>query len=492
MKSRKSLLVSLGLVSIILASYTLFMVDGLAQKGSLYRPLTSFDFTVLSGCLFALPVLLFRLFGLKAIYGLLLAKGLLLVAIVDYFVPTDECGHFAYIEHINQTGQVPTVRAPVPTSILSMEEHIYPRPPQRDPSHRGLASIIYQAVHPPIYYLIASGICRLTPGDLIQQFYVLRILGVVALVGFTILLLRFFKEWNPKPSTLDEQILFFVITLFLLIPGLQFRMATVSNIHLTVILCGVFYYVIFRMDQSQTVLTWKQAILFGLLTGTIIMTQFFNVFLVGIGILFLWIRKSFRQIPWYLLSIALVSLPWLLFNYSQYGHLTGWKAIYSLMADAVNPSRTAYGINHVLDQLGPRFFQIFWNPEETKIMRFVSGIATAYLSAVVCIVILSSGISQWRSYRADKKLPIFESLCLLGIGLNFVLLIYLSITEDMPTILGRFMYLSLWPLIFLTFRFFSTRASQTLPFLYAGVLCTAFLVTNTLFSILEKNLPPLP
>src|SRR3989338_8343186 len=90
----------LGLASALLAIALYRMIHHMQTVKAYDEPCKSVDFMMMVGCLAVIGVLLYRLMGVKAIHGLLLIGGICFLAIPSYFSPTDECGHFAYIEHV--------------------------------------------------------------------------------------------------------------------------------------------------------------------------------------------------------------------------------------------------------------------------------------------------------------------------------------------------------------------------------------------------------
>ncbi len=291
----------------------------------------------------------------------------------------------------------------------------------------------------------------------------------------------------------DDPFLFFsILCAFTLTPGLLMRTVTVGNLQLTLVLCALFYHRLLVWDRSTRPITSSDAAWWGFLTGCIIVTHYFNVTLIVVGVVFLLLRKAYRAIPIYLFLSVVIPLPWFAFNYFHYGSLTGWKFVYSPMMDIVNPDRTPYSVSTVLDQLVPRFFHIFWNPQESKRMILLSDLASKYLSGMTCFAVLGIGVWQLKKLVKKESWQSLDILCVLGVILNFLLLVYMSLANSVPCVMGRYLYLSLWPLIFLTYRFF-----VVLPALYRRaiggslIICAAMLTTNFLAQVMVEQLKPL-
>jgi len=484
----------LGTVCLFLSGYLFLVMDGLVETGIRHKPFSLSDFLVIVGCVACITLLLYRLCGIRAIYGLLSAGGLFFAIGQAYFVP-DEGQHFAYIEHIATKHRLPTVRDFVPNTVYAMEEHIYPKPSSRDPSkfdpsRLALGAFIYEAMHPPLYYLAASAVYLITPGDLIAKLYVLRVVGVLTLIGFAWVMVRSYRK-NTESGVIpaDDFLFFGVLCLFTLTPGILLSSAIIRNLALTLVLCGLFYHRLACLQTLSRQLKSSDAAILGVITGCAIATHFFNATLLAVGTMFLLLRRSHRLVPAYLLCAVAVPAPWFVFNWLQYGSLTGWKLVHPLMMDILNPDRTPYEISTVLDQLGPSFFHFFWNAEPTKRMALLSDLCSKYLSVLVCMAVLGIGVGQlWKMARREPWQPL-DALCVLGISLNAGLLFYISMTDWVPTVFGRHMYLSVWPLAFLTHRFLSNLpVFQRRAFIFSLILCAAMLWTNFAVQIVAAQL----
>jgi len=484
----------LALASALLA-VALYRVIHYMQVAKVYdEPCKSADLMMLVGGLVLIFILVHRLVGIMAVHGLLLIGGTCFLAIPSYFSPTDECCHFAYIEHVVSRHRLPTVRDPMSNTVFSLEEHIYPKPSTRDQSKRGLAGYIYQAVHPPLYYLVAGAVCMITPSDWIARIFILRGLGLLALMTSVLIMTR--SYWNTVLHKIvpEDRFLFFsILCIFVLTPGILRRMTTISNLHLALPLCALFYHQLFRQECLSTEMTAPRAAMLGVLTGCILATHFFNITLIAVGVLFLLLHGKRRLAPVYLACSAAMVLPWLVFNYLRYGSLTGWKTVAPMMLGVVNPTNAQYDGSRVLQQLDTKFFHMFWNPEEIKQSLFLSDMTGKYLSGLVTVAVLACLIHQIRKLVAKDFSQRLDLLCLLGIGLNFGLLVYVSVSESVPTVLGRYMYFSLWPLIFLTYRFLvAMPVFERRCFAFSLIVSAAMLWTNFFVLIMRNQLIPLP
>jgi hypothetical protein len=432
------------------------------------------------------------MFGVRAAFGCIFIAGTFSALGLKYFSPIDEQCHFAYTEHLLKYQKLPNVKDPMPAVVYAMEEKVYPESPRRDHRHRGLASYMYQAVHPPLYYIGSALLSKLFPGDHIQRLYFLRFVGLFALLLLVAMLHRTY-HWGIASKVFPSHPFQWsvIIAAFAMNPGILTRMTTVSNLHLALILNGCFYAWILRSEwksalngqQDSRVAEWpaRNIFLFGILTGLTVLTHPFNITLAGVGLYYLFQKRMGKGIPYFLIGIIIIISPWFISNGLIYGHSTGYPLISSMMQNAVNPTHTLYGFQQIMDQLYPKFFRIFWNPEEAKINFILSNVATQYLSGLLCILLVASITKCYYAWRGLKIYPLSHQIFLLGIGLNFSLLVYLSLAESVPCVLGRYLYLSLWPLVLLSYATLSELTAAFRKILSFTILLSAVMIWVNFF-----------
>lgn len=445
--------VPLVLFGLGLSLFLAWVVDEQMNQIASLRAINSWQTLWMAVLVSGLALSAYRWAGINAIYGILAAAGGYWIVLLGYFSPVDECCHFAYIDHVMIHRALPRVGDFMPNEIFAMEEHIYPKPSTCHPETRGLAGTIYQAVHPPLYHTAAAFLCSLLPGNLVFKLYLLKFLGLGALLGFAALLLHGYRFQTTAGGLRAEDALFFSILFVICFsPGLMVRMVTLSNLHLALVLCGLFYAFIQKYEDRVRIMTPRLVLLFGLLTGAINLTHFFNLTLVGVGCLFFALRGDRRWIPTYLLGTLVVTGPWLAWNFLEYGHLTGWTALKPMMMDAVNRTRMPYGLTQWVDQISPRLVQWFWNPEECRQMQALSTTCTQTLGGLGAMAYAVGVWRVWSLWKAERRVWISETCGLVGLGLNVLLLGYITLTESVPTVLGRYLFYSLWPIVFLLYR----------------------------------------
>ena len=147
----------------------------------------------------------------------------------------------------------------------------------------------------------------ITPGDWPARIFLLRGLGLLALMTSVLIMTR--SYWNivlHKVVPEDCFLFYSILCVFALTPGILLRMTTISNLHLALPLCALFYHQLFRQECLGTEMTTRRVALLGVLTGCILATHFFNITLVVVGVFSLLFREGKRMAPLYLLCSAAV------------------------------------------------------------------------------------------------------------------------------------------------------------------------------------------
>ncbi len=438
--------------ALFLSGFGWKLMEGIQGVGVSHRPFQETDFAVMVSFITLLSIILHRILGMKALPIFVLMGGFYLILVVPYFALVDESSHFAYIHHISTQFSIPTVQEPTQPLVLALGEHAYPSPPKRVASQMGLGGCIYEAMHPPLYYLIMSAMDILVPIHPVAKIYLLRFCGLLAFLGVVRMLLKIHSFTQDSSIGAHPILLYAVLGLYTLTPGILLRMCTISNFHLSLVLCVLFYLWIYKAISSETDLSRNWIVGLGLITGAAIATQFFNLTLIGVGTFFLLVKKRVKSLPlFWLLSISPIT-PWLIFNYHHYGHLTGWRLIYDRMVAIVNPEHIPYTFSTVVGQIPFRFFYLFWNAEESRQNWFCTQEASVFLSLLLIGAVTTSLVRRLWNRSLRDPCSLVEWISILGILLNFLLQFQISLQESVPAVLGRFMYPSLAPLILLTYR----------------------------------------
>jgi len=479
MKARRWSWLGLLVTALFLGAYLWFMVDRYLQPGSHQRPFNTLDFAILTVCFSLLLILLYRTLKWGGLFVGMAAGGLHLIAVVPYFALVDESAHFAYVHEVATHHRIPTVDQPTPDVILALGEHVYPHAPRRVAKELGLAGCMYEAMHPPLYYLCASLIYLALPFSPIVKIYALRLAGLFLFLTVLALLLRLRPILQAGGK--DDFLFYTILAAFTLTPGILLRMCTVSNFHLSFLFCVLFFSMLYRaiMEQKEPTLAWAAG--FGLITGAAIGTHFFNLFLAVIGALFLASRHQIKRIPLYGAGCGVFIAPWLAFNFHHYHQMTGWKIVYDRMLDIVNPQRQPYTLRMVVDQIPHRFFYFFWNAEESRQDWFLTRGAVFFLSVLLALAAGMAFIRGIRALRSKDALTEVERFSILAIALNFGLLVHISLSQSVPALLGRYLFSSLPACIFLVHRLLSPAPPRVRTVLAILILVSAAMIWNDLW-----------
>lgn len=252
----------------------------------------------------------------KASFVSILAAYLLAGALFAINTPAwqapDEPAHFNYVRQVVENGCCPRIKAgdwqgeyhQLLTTVKFAPEHL-----------EDLHTIQYEDHHPPLYYLLASIVFKLSGGDLTM----LRLLSV-ALGAFTVILSCFIsRRLFPR----QPQIALAVMALVAFLPQHLAMMSAVNNDALAEAIVAVGLLWILRCLQGEDIPTWQLGIIAGLALLCKI-TIYFLALLFPLAILLRW-RKSESPIATLLRDLAifaavalLIGGGWWLRNISVY------------------------------------------------------------------------------------------------------------------------------------------------------------------------------
>ncbi|HEX5925314.1 MAG TPA: glycosyltransferase family 39 protein [Baekduia sp.] len=136
----------------------------------------------------------------------------------------DERQHYVNVQAIAEDGRYPLQADLVSTEVQAITDRTYPRPSPNDPRSQGLAGRSYEAVQPPLYYLLAAP-AFLAPVDHRDKVIVLRLFDLVVLMATLALAAALCREvlgprWHAGYAAVLATVLW---------PGVLVRMITISN-----------------------------------------------------------------------------------------------------------------------------------------------------------------------------------------------------------------------------------------------------------------------
>lgn len=179
----------------------------------------------------------------------------------------------------------------------------------------------YEAIQPPLYYLISAAVYRLTPGSALDRVYAVRILSAILASLNVLIAYRIARRISPKSRILQIG----APASFVLLQGYMFNLSQVTNDALAAPMGGLMILLMVRAIQDN--FERRDAMLVGFALGLALLTKsvlwsmpfvMTIVFLRQFGL-----RKAFRYLKWIAGISGVVFVPWLIRNLFVYGDATG-------------------------------------------------------------------------------------------------------------------------------------------------------------------------
>lgn len=399
-----------------------------------------------------------------------------------YYSPIDEEAHFDYILHIVNEGKLPTLFDQINVERL------------KELNGAGFSGndFQYEAVHPPLYYLISALIILPFKGHIELSFVVLRLFGVVLILGSLFFVIKAYGEMVRKKLVQDNKILFYsiVITLFVN-PGFMTRMITLSNEQLVVFLATILFYMIIKFNINS--MTIRQLMALSVLTSATVLTKFTSIFILGVVFMGLVIYRKWRYALCYLLIFLIIMSPWLIYNYSLYGAFTGTSLHVQFVHSILNPNHLHLGFDYIFESIS-RLLSTFWNPQEVSSILIDPSYFLMTLLNTVLVGSIAFGV--WKNIdfkillKKDfvKSINALVAIFTLSIILNVLVLAYGTYTQSVDVMLGRYLYINILPLSFLLFYFITKMFNARYQIKVASIMLflSCCLAVNTI-SILFQN-----
>lgn len=282
------------------------------------------------------------------------------------FSPADEEAHFSYVQQIAQHGSLPILgRSPTSPQGLAIHEGTYPRPATRTYSLKELGGLDYEALQPPLYYVVAVPAFDLT-SNYVDKVYSLRVFDVMLLLASVVCVGRL-----ARVVLGDRWMVGWAFALvFLALPGVVVRFVTVSNLALAVPLAILF--------ATELWVGWerhsgRRLTLAGLVLGLAILTQLELLFLIPVFAVVIVaealrrrrarfvrapgaarsprppLRKVMAPLAVAVAVPVLLTAPWFLFNEVHYHMLTAGPIAIAEQTPAVNPHHLHFSLRHLPD-----------------------------------------------------------------------------------------------------------------------------------------------
>lgn len=295
--------------------------------------------------------------SLTIVLGFWIAGALYAIYTPAWQLP-DEPAHYNYIRQVAEAGCCPLIESgDWPSDYLAQLTGARFAPELLSQ----LESIQYEDHHPPLYYLLASLVYRLTNGDLIS----LRLFSVA--LGAGLVFLSYLISRRALPS--QPQVALGVMALIAFLPQHLHMLSAVNNDALAELLVGLVLLWLLRYLDGEKAPIWQ----LGLLVGLALLTKLTVYFLALLAPLAIWLkwRKSgeaarslLRSLAAFILIAGFIGNVWWLRNISVYGFpdFLGLAAHDRVVAD--QPRTADYISEHggdvYLAQMLGTTFKSFW------------------------------------------------------------------------------------------------------------------------------------
>lgn len=169
-----------------------------------------------------------RLFSLRALIAMQIIAIVVLGGVTalrfHIWAEIDERQHYVNVQAIAEDGRYPLQSDLVSTEVQAITDRTYPRPSPNNPRSQGLAGRSYEAVQPPLYYLLAAP-AFLAPVDHRNKVIVVRLFDLALLMVALALAAALCREvlgpqWRAGYAAVLATVLW---------PGVLVRMITISN-----------------------------------------------------------------------------------------------------------------------------------------------------------------------------------------------------------------------------------------------------------------------
>ena len=272
-----------------------------------------------------LALVLRRPRGLRALVAVQLAALVVLgagAANRHYVFSGDERPHFDYVQTLVEERRIPRPTDLTSPESLAIQQGSWPRPYPGPTEPLGLSARSFEAIQPPLFYLVAAPAFAI-PVDHLAKVRVLRLLDLALVLLALWLLWRLARRVGPERAALPAFALAMTVVLW---PGVVVRGVTISNTPLELVVVTAFLAVLWQADRAPG---RRPLALAALLLGLCLLTKLSLQYLVPLFALVL-ARRVRRDRTWRSAAVAvgllvlplLVLGPWLALNVVRYGSPT--------------------------------------------------------------------------------------------------------------------------------------------------------------------------
>lgn len=429
----------------------------------------------------------------------MLAQGVFFAFMQPVWSRVDEAQHYHYIQYLyenkalpvegetfiseevvdvsletNQWGWRPAGSISTPavldTSVWSALPEDLGQKEREEWVRRNLWHFNYEAMQPPLYYMINAPLYAAIPGDTFVKLYGMRLLAV--LLASTIIPISYLTAREAFPDS--RLVLLGTPVVVLLVQGYALNMSQVTNDALATPLAAAAILVLLRIVRRGY--SWKRSLLAGVLIGASMLAKMTTVFLFPVALAALCLpmlfqgermRHALKQGAVVFGASFLLLAPLVLRNLQIYGDVTGANAAEPLMSSFFASPLTDLSTLR-LDELLPTF----WFGEPVFPFAYWTYAWVPFFAAIVLAItgLLFYFIYQYREHVSEIRGPVFfiTLAFILGIAINIVL----PFVSGIGGVPGRYLY-PLLPAVAFLLVFGIDRLLRREQ---ARFLCEAFLV----------------
>ncbi|WP_046216451.1 hypothetical protein [Paenibacillus wulumuqiensis] len=394
---------------------------------------------------------------------------------IPFYSPIDEGAHFDIILHIAHTASLPILSDNIDSSLLMQLT-----------GNNVPGGLQYEAVHPPLYYLLGALLIFPFKSSIVISFFVLRMLGAIMLAFTLYIAFKIYSYFTKKSINKTNNIFVFLFMAFYMNPAFITRMLTISNESLVVVLFTLLFYFIIRFQHIQ----WSKRHIYilAILTALLILTKFTTIYVIGLIVISLFLYRQIKKIPIYLFVTGIISAPWFIYNYMQYGMLTGNKIHSDYVRKLVNPENQSMQFQYISQKVS-YFLGSFWNPQESGYPNLLEpfNFITTMLSNFLLFAIIVNLFYIVYKYLKYKKVERLLIISLTAIVLNISVVIYGTWTQSIDILIGRYLYMNIIPLTIIMHSFLNiivkTRHRENIAAFM--LMLTLFLTVSQLFNYVQ-------
>jgi 4-amino-4-deoxy-L-arabinose transferase-like glycosyltransferase len=378
--------------------------------------------------------------------AVIVVAGLFAAARVDVFSGRsfgDEPAHFDYVRMVAQQHRLPVLeRDKTSAPVTALRKGRDPETASQVQRPTGLAGEQYEAFQPPLYYLVAAPVFALST-DWFRRVRLVRALGLVFVLMAAALLYDLARR-----ATGEAHLIAFSAALSVLMwPGVLVMSVTVSNASLELLAVSALVYVLWRADSERDS---RWLMVSGVVLGLGILTKFTVVALAPL-VLIVAVRHVAEAPSRARLAAAaaaclipLVLLgPWIAYNLDHYDALTPNALAREMQQPVVNPEGTDFGLGRFwtgVPRLQSGFYPLEWTlgglAEPPLLSLLFDFMKATFFGLPVLLLIVAPSWLRSRSF-----------LLLAGpVVLGVLMIAYVTVAEDWPITLPRYLYPALLPM----------------------------------------------